>query len=489
MPTKNEHIPVVVIGAGFAGITIGSKLREAGIEDFAILERADDVGGVWRDNTYPGCACDVPSVLYSLSFAPNPDWSRVYATQPEILAYARRTANEQGLIEKIRFGSGVERARWDGRHRRWRIRLDDAAGTELTAGVLIGATGPFGEPIIPSIPGREEFAGVSFHSAEWNHDHDLSGRRVAVIGTGASAAQFIPAIQPEVEQLTVFQRTPPWIMPRFDLPLPGLARAANRLVPQLQRIQRAGVYSLIESVGLFGFVDRRLRLPFEALGRLQLARQVREGELRDRVTPDYMLGCKRAILTDAYLPSLTRENVEVVTDPIELITPDGVLTGAGFHAVDTIIWGTGFEAPSRRGSVIEGRGGRSMVDAYDERPQSYLGTCLAGFPNAFVMLGPYSAAGNQSALFMIEAQARYVVDAIETMRERGIEVLEVSRDSQDEFLDEMDRRSEGTVWVDGGCSSYYQTPDGANSGLWPNWSFEFARRTRNFDIDSYEVIA
>ena len=487
MPPKTEHVPVVVVGAGLAGVALGVRLREAGIEDLAILERADSVGGVWRENTYPGCACDVPSALYSFSFAPNPDWSRAYATQPEILAYAQRVAREHDLERFVRFDTELRDARWDQRHRRWRLKTNRGS---LTAGVLISATGPFGEPVIPDIPGREDFAGTTFHSARWDHDHDLRGERVAVIGTGASAAQFIPQIQPEAGQLLVFQRTPPWIMPRLDFRAPWLQRSLFKAVPQSQRAIRGGIFTMIEGLGLVAFVDQRFRHFYEAIGRLQLRRQIPDGRLRARLTPDYVVGCKRAILTDAYLPSLTRVNVDVITDRIARISERGIVTTDGAqHAVDTIIWGTGFDAPSRRAKVIRGRDGRSVIDVYDERPQSYLGTTLHGFPNLFVILGPYAAAGNQSALYMIENQVRYVVDAVRTMRDQNIAVVEVSSDAQEEFLAEVERRSQSTVWVNGGCRSYYQTPDGRNAGLWPNWSFEFARRTRRFDLAAYDIHA
>jgi cation diffusion facilitator CzcD-associated flavoprotein CzcO len=309
-----------------------------------------------------------------------------------------------------------------------------------------------------------------------------------VIGTGPSAAQFIPAIQPGVSKLVVFQRTPPWIMPRMDRETPPLQRALFRRIPQAQQTLRATIFTLIEGLGLVAFVDQRFRHVYELAGRWQLRRQVPDATLRARLTPDYMVGCKRAILTDNYLPALTRDNVEVVTTGIEKITPRGVVTGDGVeHAVDTIIWGTGFDAPSRRGHVIKGRDGRSVIDLYDERPQSYLGTTLRGFPNLFTVLGPYAAAGNQSALFMIENQIRYIVDAVRTMRRDGLDVVEVRAEAQERFLAEVEARSENTVWVNGRCRSYYQTPDGRNAGLWPNWSVVFARRTRRFDLEAYDV--
>lgn len=485
MTATAEHLPIAIVGAGLSGVALAARLRQAGIEDFTILEKDDGVGGVWRQNTYPGCACDVPSALYSLSFAPNPDWSRAYATQPEILAYAERVAREHDVARNTRFGCAVEGARWDDATRRW--HLETSAGP-LTADVLVAATGPFGEPVIPDIPGRETFAGTTFHSLHWDHGHDLRGERVAVIGTGPSAAQFIPEIQPTVGKLMVFQRTPAWIMPRMDGRTGALRRALYRRVPGTLRGVRAMTYTFIEALGLVVFVDMRWRHGFEAIGRWQLRRQVPDPALRARLTPNYVIGCKRAILTDAYLPSLTRPNVEVITDAIARITERGVVTADGAeHAVDTIIWGTGFDAPSRRGAIIRGRDGRSVIDVYDERPRSYLGTTLHGFPNLFMMVGPYAVGGNQSALFAIERQVRYVVDAVRTMRRDGVRVAEVRPEAQERFVAEMERRSRGTVWENGGCRSYYTRPDGTNSGLWPNWSFVYARRTRRFDPEAYRL--
>ncbi|WP_354700541.1 Baeyer-Villiger monooxygenase [Paraconexibacter sp. AEG42_29] len=485
-PTKDvEHVPLVIVGGGFAGVGLAVRLKQAGVHDFTILERANALGGVWRDNTYPGCACDVPSALYSYSFAPNPDWSRVYATQPEILAYLQAVAAEHCVGPHVRLGTELLDARWDDDARRW--QLQTTAGP-LTTTVLVGAQGLFGDPVLPDIPGRATFAGTTFHSARWDHTQDLTGRRVAVIGTGASAAQFIPAIQPEVERLVVFQRTPPWIMPRLDVRSVGVQRAAFRAVPPLQTALRGGIFTLIEGLGLVQFVNLRFRHAYEAVGRLQLRRQVRDAGLRARLTPDYMIGCKRAILTDAYLPALTQPNVDVVTERIREIRPHAVVTDDGTeHAVDTIIYGTGFQAPTRAGAVIHGRDGRSLVDLYDERPQSYLGAAYAGFPNLFTVLGPYGAAGNQSAIYMIEQQVGYIVDAVRAMRAGDVAVVEVRPQAQAAFLDEVDERSAGTVWVDGGCRSYYQTRDGHNSGLWPSWSFAYAHRTRRFDPSAYDL--
>lgn len=478
-----EHLPVVIVGAGFAGVALGAQLRKAGITDFAILERGESVGGVWRDNTYPGCACDVPSVLYSLSFAPNPDWTRAYAPQSEILSYIKSVAEKQGVASHIRLRTELLDARWDEDQQLWRLQTGTGM---LTAAVLVSSMGPFGEPAIPRIPGCESFAGTMFHSARWNHNYDLKGKRVAVIGTGASAVQFVPAIAPDVTELVLFQRTPPWVLPRSDHPISALQRNAFRLLPLTRRVMRAWSFVYLETLALVNFVNPAFRHLPEAIARAKLRRQVSDSRLRAQLTPDYMLGCKRPVTSDEYLPALARDNVRVVTDPIAQIAPDGIVTGDGVtHPADALIWGTGFEAPSRQPAVIHGRDGRSLIDVYDERPQSYLGTTLAGFPNLFWTLGPYGTAGNQSALYMIERQVRYIVDAIRTMRREHIATIEVRADKQEEFVAEAERRSADTVWVQGGCRSYYQTPDGRNAGLWPDWTLNFAKRTRKFEPDAY----
>ncbi|MBF6520277.1 flavin-containing monooxygenase [Nocardia farcinica] len=480
-----RHVEIAVVGAGFAGIGLGVKLREAGFEDFVILERAEAVGGTWRANTYPGCACDVPSALYSYSFAPNPDWSRRYGTQPEILAYLTRVAEQHGVPRHVEFGTELLDAAWDETAGHWRLRTGRG---DLTATVLIPAVGPFAEAQIPDIPGRASFAGTQFHSLHWDHDHDLTGRRIAVVGTGASAVQFIPEIQPLAAHLTVFQRSAPWIVPRMDWRTSRLG-AALRRVPVLGKAERGVYFTGIESFGLVGFVDTRFRYLFESLGRLQLLRQVRDPALRRKLTPDYVIGCKRAIFSDAYYPALTQPNVEVVTAGIDRIEPDGIVTTDGVeHRVDTLIWGTGFALPPAVFGAVRGREGVSLAELHRRRPRAYLGVSVAGFPNAFLTLGPFGAAGNQSAIYMIEAQIGYIVDALTTMRARGIRRFEVRADVQDAFVRNMEERSRDTVWLTGGCQSYYTTPDGTlNSGLYPDWSFHYARRTRSFDLDAYEV--
>ncbi|MGY2030498.1 flavin-containing monooxygenase [Nocardia gipuzkoensis] len=484
-PDRIEHTPIAIVGAGLGGIGLAIKLREAGFDELMILERADDLGGTWRANTYPGCACDVPSHLYSYSFAPNPDWSRTYGRQPEILDYIRAVATEHDVVRHIRFGTELLDARWDEQRSVWRI--ETSRGT-LTADFLLSATGLFAEAKYPRLPGIDSFAGTSFHSLHWDHDHDLTGERVAVIGTGASAVQFVPEIQPKVAELLLFQRSAPWIVPRLDRRTLGLERRMPRRVPLAQRAIRGGFYAAIEAFGLISLVDQRFRHPYEALGRWQLLRQVRDPRLRKKLTPDYVIGCKRAIFSDTYLPALDQPNVEVVTEPIAEIRPHSILLRDGSeHAVDTIIFGTGFTSIPTAYERYAGRDGRTLAQVYRERPQSYLGVALAGFPNFFCTLGPFGAAGNQSAIYMIESQIAYIVDALRSTRASGARRVEVRPAAQAAFVAEMARRSSSTVWLTGGCRSYYQTPDGLNAGLYPNWSFEYRHRTSRFDTGAYEV--
>lgn len=477
---------IVVVGAGFAGIALGASLRKAGLQDFVILERAEELGGTWRDNVYPGCACDVPSHLYSYSFAPNPDWSRTYGTQPEILEYLQTVADRHGVLDHIGYDTELLRADWDDTGSLWRLTTSRGP---MTARFLITCAGVYGEARYPAIPGRELFAGKAFHSLHWPADFDPSGQRVAVIGTGASAVQFIPELQPHVEHLVVFQRSAPWIVPRMDRTTSAVERSLLRRVPSLRRLLRTVYYLAIESFGLVGFVDARFRYPFELLGRFQLRRQVRDRTLRRMLTPDYVIGCKRAIFSDNYLPALTRDNVDVVTAGIAEITDSSVITRDGHeHPVDAIVYGTGFQVPPAVYERIHGLDGRTYADDYRECPRSYLGAATAGYPNFFTTLGAFGAVGNQSAIYMIEAQCRYIVDALGQLRDRGVVRVEVRAGAQDEFVDEMNRRSEHTVWLTGGCdTSYYHTADGRNAGLYPGWSFEYARRTEHFDAAAFDV--
>lgn len=480
-----EHQSIVIIGAGFGGIGLGARLHAAGIDDYLIIERTSDLGGTWSRNTYPGAACDVPSALYCYSFAPNPNWSTKYAQQEEILEYLRTVSDDYDVTRHMRFDTEVTGAAFDEEQNLWRISTDKG---DLTASFLVTAVGAFTDAATPAIPGLESFSGTAFHTLHWNHDHDLAGRRVAVIGTGATAVQVIPQIAPIAQSTTVFQRTPPWIVPRMDHRTGPVARRLFRSLPITQRAVRAGWYTAIESFGLPGFVNTVFRHPFEALGRLQLARQVADPELRRTLTPDYMIGCKRAIFSDTYYPALCRADVEVVTDAIESIGERSVRTADGReHEVDTIILATGFTATPRVNDGIKGLDGRSLNDVYQERPQSYLGVTAVGFPNLFTVLGRFGAAGNQSAIFMVEGQFDYIVDAVGVLRSSRIRRFDVRPEVQQEFVTEMHARSHNGTWLNGGCSSYYTDAKGENSGLYPGWSFDYRRRTKQFDPAAYEL--
>ncbi|NIJ12530.1 cation diffusion facilitator CzcD-associated flavoprotein CzcO [Saccharomonospora amisosensis] len=479
------HHGVVIVGAGFGGLGLAIRLRQAGIDDYVILERTNNLGGTWSRNTYPGAACDVPSSLYSYSFAPNPGWRRKYGRQQEILDYLRRTAESHGVVEHLRLRTEVLDAVFDEDSRRWRITTNNG---ELSADILVSAVGAFAEAAIPDIAGLSTFRGTRFHTLHWDHDHDLSGERVAVIGTGATAVQVVPEVRKVARELLVFQRTSPWIVPRLDRTISGVERMTYRALPPLQRLARGGWYAAIESFGLPGFVSTRFRHPFELLGRLQLLRQVRDPELRARLTPDYLIGCKRAIFSDDYYPALCQDNVTLVTERITEVGPHAVVTGDGAeHRVDTIILATGFTATPGLLDRVKGVDGRTIGDVYRERPQSYLGTAYSGFPNLFTVLGPFGAAGNQSAIFMIESQLTYIVDAVRRMRESGFRRVEVRPEAQQAFVEEVHERSAGGTWLGGGCTSYYTNGAGLNAGLYPNWSFEYRRRTRRFDVENYEV--
>jgi len=474
-----------VIGAGFAGIGIGAKLLHQGIDDFVICERNDSVGGTWFEHTYPGCGCDIPTHLYSYSFARNPRWTRLFPKQEEILAYVRAIADEHGVTPHVRFGCEMETSEWDEAHSRWHVRTSQG---ELTCDVLVSAIGATAEPDEPEIPGLETFAGHRFHSARWDWEHDLAGERVAVIGTGPATAQFVPEIQPEVASLTVFQRTPPWVIPHFDRPVPGAERLLYRLVPQAQDVQRNLFFAMYEACG-FGFRGHtELIAPIEALGRSHLRRQVKDLPLREKLTPHYRFGCKRPILSNTYYPALASENAEVVTDPIACVDSGAVVTRDGTrHPVDTIITAIGYRySRSLLVDRIAGVTGRTLGDVWQQSPRAYLGTTVPGFPNFFILLGPNSI-GINSVIFSLESQITYVADALRTMDRDDVGRIEVRADAFERYVAECDRRSEGTVWTEGGCKAYYTDADGRNFAIYPGFASGYRMRTRRFDPAPYAL--
>jgi cation diffusion facilitator CzcD-associated flavoprotein CzcO len=473
-----SHVRIAIIGAGFGGIGTAIRLRQRGVEDFLIFERADDLGGTWRDNGYPGCACDVPSNLYSFSFAPRATWTRSFSPQPEIWDYLRECADRFGLHPFLKLGHEVLTVRWDGR---W---LLSTSRGEYTADVLVAATGPLSEPAIPDLPGLDSFDGTSFHSARWDHGHDLTGRRVAVVGTGASAAQFVPEIAPKVAALTVFQRTAPWVMPRADRALTRAERRLFQAVPAVQRLARWSVYWSREMAAV-AFLRPRFMAVGQRIARRHLARQVPDPDLRARLTPSFTMGCKRILLSNDYLPALARDNVDVVTEKIREIRPQGIVTVDGReHPVDTIIFGTGFHVTdSPIAHRVYGRDGRSLADTWQGSPKAYLGVTVAGFPNLFLLLGPNTALGHTSVVFMLECQIRYLMSALSYLDKA--KTVEPRPEAQKQFVAEVDRRMRPTVWLSGGCASWYLDRTGRNSTLWPGFTWAYRRRLRQFDPEAY----
>src|SRR3954453_2196923 len=478
-----DDLSVAIVGSGFSGIGLAIRLRQAGVEDFAVLERGDGVGGTWHFNTYPGCACDVPSHLYSFSFAPNPEWSRTYSRQPEIRAYLQRVVEEFAVAPKIRLNTGVSSARWDEGAQRW--ELETSRGP-LRARVLVSATGPLVEPRIPPFPGLQSFAGPAFHSARWDHSVDLKGKRVAAVGTGASAIQFVPAIAPDVARLHVFQRTPPWVMPHSSRPITGFEKRLYKTVPAAQRLVRGGIYTARELLVL-GFVKQpKIMGGIEKIAQRHMRRAISDPELLRRVTPDYTIGCKRILPSNDWYPALARDNVELVTDPIAEIRPHAVVTrGGGEREVDALVFGTGFHVVDMPvGRLVHGRDGRALADVWDGSPKAHLGCTVAGFPNLFIMLGPNTGLGHSSMIYMIESQIAYVIDALREARRRGAAVVEVREDVQARSNRELQRRMKGTVWSTG-CKSWYLDAKGNNPTLWPDWTWRFRQRTARFDPAEY----
>lgn len=484
-----SHVRVAIVGAGFGGLGMAIKLDQAGIDDFVVLERDGDVGGTWWANTYPGCQCDIPSHLYSYSFAPNPDWSRTYAPQAEIQRYIRSVAERFDVVRRVRLGCEVRSAEWDDAAAVWRLETSQGP---LTADVVVAAPGPLAEPSVPAVPGLDGFEGEVFHTARWNHDHDLRGRRVAVIGTGASAIQAVPQIQPDVERLTVFQRTPPWVMPHRDRPISRVERTLYRRLPVLQRLVRAAVYWSRELLvpALVHWPQLMRRLP-ERIARRHLEQQIPDPELRAKLTPEYTLGCKRILPSNHWYPALMQPNVDIVFGGLAEVRPNGVVTPDGeLLEVDTIVFATGFHVTDiPLAQLIRGRGGVALSDVWQGSPQAYRGTAAAGFPNMFWLMGPNTGLGHNSIVFMIEAQLAYVMDALRTMEARGAERVEVRQEAQDAYNVRLQARMPGTVWNSGGCASWYIDANGRNSTVWPDFTWRFWQENRQFDAASYELTA
>jgi cation diffusion facilitator CzcD-associated flavoprotein CzcO len=486
-PVLPASVHTLVVGAGFAGMAAAAAvLRAEPSADLLIIERADQVGGTWRDNTYPGCACDVPTSLYSFSFAPSAKWSHSFARQPEIHRYLTAVADQTGLRRHLLTGCELLGASWDEGRQCWQVRT--SLGT-LTATVLVAATGALSTPKLPDVPGLNDFGGTVFHSATWNHGHDLTGERVAVIGTGASAVQFVPEIADRTSHVTVFQRTPAWVMPRLDRTLGSVEKALYRRIPLLQRLVRSIVYTYREGyLALLAHLTCLLPL-VQLLAKAQLRRQVPDPALRAALTPDFRIGCKRILLTNDWLPTLSRADVDVVTSALTEITDTAVRDGSGtLHDVDTIIFATGFtptEPPVAH--LLTGTDGDTLAAHWAGSPTAHLGIAVAGFPNLFLMYGPNTNLGHSSIVYMLESQAAYLAGALRTMRTEGLTSVDVHPEAQASYNAWVASALKGTVWNSGGCSSWYLDSRGRNSVMWPTFTFRFRARTRTFDVNNYRT--
>ncbi|HJL16931.1 MAG TPA: NAD(P)/FAD-dependent oxidoreductase [Sandaracinaceae bacterium LLY-WYZ-13_1] len=475
-----REISIAIVGAGFSGLGMAIQLQKRGIHSFTIFEAADEVGGTWRDNHYPGCACDVPSHLYSFSFEPKPDWTRKYGEQHEIFEYLKDVTDRHGLREHIRFETPVVAARYDEDEARWHLTTGD--GETATADVLVTGTGPLSVPTIPAVEGLARFTGPTFHSARWDHDVDLAGKRVAVVGTGASAIQLVPRIAPEVARLHLFQRTPPWVLPKPDRAFHPLEKRLFAAAPPLHRAYRYLTYWAREW-SAFGFVAAPGVLDYASrFARRHVEAQVDDPALRDLVTPDYRMGCKRVLISNDYYPALNRENVEVVPHGLSHVTERAVIASDGSEReVDAIVFATGFDVRAfLNGIEVRGRGGRTLDEAWADGAEAYYGLLVSGFPNLYTLLGPNTGLGHNSMVFMIEAQVRYVLQCLERMRREDLASLEVRADDQRAFDDSVQERLGHTVWSTG-CQSWYLDENGRNFTLWPGFTFEYWLRTRRPD--------
>lgn len=476
----------IIIGAGFGGVAAAIKLDEAGYKRFVVLEKGDGIGGTWRENTYPGACCDVPSRLYSYSFALNPNWSRAFSPQPEIRQYMEDVAKRYGVTDRFRFGAEVDKAVWDEASALWRVTLK--SGETLSAPVLVSGLGQLNKPGYAGIPNRETFRGESWHSARWRHDVDLKGKTVGCIGAGASAIQYIPEIAREAGKVVVFQRTPNYIVPRKDKEVSGFAKSLYRTFPALDR-------------GLRWFIWKMMDLRFEAFKQGTKAAQnfrrdalkyldevVKDPELKAKLTPDYPIGCKRVLVSDDFYQAMVRPNVELVTQAVKSITPEGVLTADGVeHGCDVVIFGTGFVTTDFISPVeITGQGGRTINEAWKDGAEAYLGVTVPAFPNLFLLYGPNTNLGHNSIIFMIEQQVNYMVKALDALKARGARALAVKPSAHERFNAQLQRDLEDTAWA-GSCSSWYKTASGKITNNWSGDTKTYREMTSEVRLDDYEI--
>ncbi|MEO8091096.1 MAG: NAD(P)/FAD-dependent oxidoreductase [bacterium] len=484
-----RRLSVGIVGAGFGGLGMGARLAQEGYDDFTIFERGETVGGVWRANSYPGAACDVPSHLYSFSFAPGHDWSRRYAPREDILDYLEACADRFGLTPHLRLGTEATSASFDADAGQWTLTTD--SGSEHRFDILVTACGQLSRPAIPQIPGLDSFQGPAFHSAEWDHSYDLAAQRVAVIGTGASSIQFVPAIAPLAERLTIYQRSAPWILPKADRAYPAWERRLFRRFPPWVAASRLGIFAALEGA-TYGFTGASWVIrPARAAADRYRHKELPDPELRAAATPDYEMGCNRVLISNDWYSTLRRPDVDLISGPVERITATGVVGADGVEReADAIVFGTGFRSHDFVAPMeVRGLGSRELNEVWARRPEAFLGTTVSGFPNMFVLYGPNTNHGAGSVPFTLECQIRYALDGIRRLREGGYRYLDLRPEAQEHWREEMEERSRETVWMSGGCSNWYVTADGVNTNNWPGAWLEFRRRTHRINPGDYRVAA
>jgi cation diffusion facilitator CzcD-associated flavoprotein CzcO len=486
--TQNrQEFPIAIIGAGFAGIGTAIQLKKAGINSFTIFERADEIGGTWRDNTYPGAACDVPSHVYSFSFEQNPNWSRSFAESWEIQDYLLGVVDKWKLRRHMRLGTEIVESRFDETAGTWTLTTDD--DQTFTARAVVAGVGGLVDPALPDIKGIQSFGGEIFHTARWNHDFDITGKRVAVIGTGASAVQVVPSIAPQVEKMSVFQRTPAWVVPKPDKKYSDEQRRRYARFPFLLRLSRFVKYWASEIFGPMVFLDApKLSAVAERGSMRHLEACVKDPELREKLTPSFQFGCKRILISDDYWPAFERDNVDLVTDSIEEIRHDGILTKDGtLHEVDAIILATGFALGLATAPFpVFGRGGRALDETWQDGAVAYKGMTVSGFPNWFILMGPNTGPGHTSVLVYTEAQIHHALQAIRKLRRDHLKYVDVKQSVQDRYNEGIQKRMKRMVW-NSGCNSWYLSDDGSNHSLYPGFAAEYAARARSFDPSDYEL--
>lgn len=486
---SNVDYEVVIIGTGFAGIGMAIKLQQAGIHSFKIIERSDEVGGTWRDNTYPGCECDVQSHLYSLSFEPKSDWSKKYSTWNEIRDYIIDVTAKHNLRNKIQFNTRFKGASFDKESGTWLVNLSD--GSKPRARFVITAVGPLSNPAIPDISGKDSFKGPIFHSAHWDHDADLKGKKIAVIGTGASAIQFVPRIAEDAQHVELFQRSAPWILPKPDRKIFGIEKALYQYLPGWRLAHRASLY-WVNEFSLRGFLKEKsfIRSFAEWAATKHIHHHIKDEALRKKLTPNFRFGCKRALLSNEYYPALARDNVGVIDTGVEQITETGIIDRQGkSHDVDVIIWGTGFKVDEPlMGVDIAGIDGQDLNAVWKENGfETYYGISVAGFPNAFVLAGPNTGIGHTSLVVMIEAQFSFIMDAIQKSKQQDIKYIDVKEAVQTQFCQTMQDKMVGTAWTSG-CNSWYLSDSGKNFTIWPDFTYNYIRQTKQINLADYHIV-